>query len=299
MPIDPQPMRCVLFVPGNREERMRKAVNFDVDGLIFDLEGATPAAELPKARGMVRGVLDEFGGKRPRLFVRVTSIAAGTTWDDLQAVVCDGLEGLLLPQVRGPEDVMTLDHMLTAIEKERGLPEGNIIIKPLLETAGAIRDAFNVAKASPRVAYMGGGASRRGDVVRAIGYRWSPEGTETLFMRSKVLLDSRAAGIAYPLSGVWGIIQDLDGLRKFAEAQRSLGYTGLLSIHPSHNPIIMEVFSPSREELLEWKAVVEAMEDAWSQGLGAVTFNGALIDEAHWHTGRQVLEHAKKLGIEV
>ena len=60
-----------------------------------------------------------------------------------------------------------------------------------------------------------------------------------------------------------------------------------------------EVFSPSREELLEWKSVVEAMEEAWAKGLGAVALNGALIDEAHWHTGRQALEHARKLGIEV
>ena len=56
------------------------------------------------------------------------------------------------------------------------------------------RLAFEIATASPRVAYFGGGVSRSGDIARSIGYRWTPEGTETLFLRSKVLVDARAAG---------------------------------------------------------------------------------------------------------
>ena len=55
--------------------------------------------------------------------------------------------------------------------------------------------AYEIASASPRVRYMGGAISRFGDIHQAVGYRWSAEGTETLFLRSKVLIDARAAGI--------------------------------------------------------------------------------------------------------
>ena len=58
--------------------------------------------------------------------------------------------------------------------------------------------------ASPRVAYMGGAVSRFGDIHQAVGYRWTAEGRETLFLRSKVLIDAKAAGIRYPISGMWG-----------------------------------------------------------------------------------------------
>ena len=51
---------------------------------------------------------------------------------------------------------------------------------------------------------MGGAISRFGDIHQAVGYRWTAEGTETLFLRSKVLIDAKAAGIRYPISGMWG-----------------------------------------------------------------------------------------------
>ena len=60
---------------------------------------------------------------------------------------------------------------------------------------------------------MGGAVSRFGDIVGDIGFRWTRDGTETLFIREKVLIDARAAGIRYPISGMWGgANDDLDGL---------------------------------------------------------------------------------------
>ena len=92
-------------------------------------------------------------------------------------------------------------------------------IYPILETAQAIRLAYEIAIASPRVAYMGGAVSRFGDIHQALGYRWTAEGEETLFLRSKVLVDAQAAGIRYPISGMWGgAVDDLDGLRAWATA---------------------------------------------------------------------------------
>ena len=81
-------------------------------------------------------------------------------------------------------------------------------------TRPAIRSAYEIAMASDRVAYMGGAVSRFGDIVADIGFRWTREGTETLYIREKVLIDARAAGIRYPISGMWGgANDDLDGLR--------------------------------------------------------------------------------------
>ena len=68
--------------------------------------------------------------------------------------------------------------------------------------------------ASPRVAYLGTGGGGQGDIARALGYRETPSGLETLYLRSKVLLDVRTAGITNPIGGLWDHIHDLEGLRR-------------------------------------------------------------------------------------
>ncbi|MFJ7998328.1 CoA transferase [Streptomyces sp. NPDC096310] len=124
---------------------------------------------------------------------------------------------------------------------------------------------------------------------RALGYRWSAEGTETVVLRSRVLLDARAAGVPHPVSGVWTRITDLSGLRAFAGQNRSLGYEGMLASHTSHVPVINEVFSPGFAELARCARLIEAVEAAQRNGTGAVTFEGEMVDEAMAASARLAL----------
>ena len=92
--------------------------------------------------------------------------------------------------------------------------------------------------ASPSVAYMGH-AVRFGDIHQALGFRWTADGEETLFLRSKVLVDTRATGIRYPISGMWGGGRDdFDGLREWAVKLRNLGYFGMMLGDPSHITLV-------------------------------------------------------------
>src|SRR4030095_3792461 len=126
---------------------------------------------------------------------------------------------------RAPAAIVAADALLTNAEVEAGLAPGAVRLWPILETAQAIRLAYEIAMASPRVAVMGGAVSRFGDIHQALGYRWTPEGRETLFLRSKLLVDCRAAGIRYPVSGMGGgDTSDRSGLRRFAQELRELGY---------------------------------------------------------------------------
>jgi citrate lyase subunit beta/citryl-CoA lyase len=290
--IDPKPVRSQLFVPANREDRMRKSLTVGADAVIFDLESAIPRGEAEPARAMVRRVIDEHAGERPAVFVRVSEIGSDDFAADLETAVRPGLDGILLPQVTGVGDVEAASAALDRLD-----PDQRVVLVPLVETAAAARTAFEVASASPRVAYMGGGVSRDGDIARSIGYRWTPEGTETLYLRSKVLLDVRAAGVFNPICGIWGIVDDLDGLRAFAQQARDIGYEGLMCIHPTHLPIIHEVFTPSDADIAHWNDVIAAMAEAEEQGLGAIRLEGRLIDVAHLHTARKNLARAARLGL--
>ncbi len=298
----PPPIRSLLFVPGNREDRIRKALASEADAVVLDLESATPIGEQGRAREICRRMIREhhaargFAG-RPAILVRVAEARSPDQARDLAAVVDAGLTGILLPQVQDARDVVATDEALARCEAEAGVASGRTRIMPLVESASAIRMAFEIASASPRVAYMGGATGRDGDLARSLGFRFSAEGRETLFLRSKVLVDVRAAGIPNPISGIWGLVDDLDGLRRFAEQSRDLGYEGLMTIHPKQVPIVNAVFSPSGEEIGEWRRIIEAMENAAREGQGAIRLDGRLVDAAHVATARQQLERAQRLGI--
>lgn len=297
----PPPVRSLLFVPGNREERIRKALASEADAVALDLESATPAGEQSRAREICRRVIQEHaearGARRPVVLVRVGEARSPEQALDLAAAVGPGLLGILLPQVVDARDVVATDEALSRAEADAGIPVGRTRIMPLVESANAVRTAFEIASASPRVAYMGGATSRGGDLARSLGYRFTAGGQETLYLRSKVLVDVRAAGVPNPISGLWGRVDDLEGLRAFALQSRDLGYEGLMTIHPSQLPIVNAVFSPSIEEIGEARRIIDALEKAEREGQGAIRLDGRLVDAAHAKTAHQLLERARRLGL--
>lgn len=292
-----KPLRSMLFVPGNKAAWMEKALGYGADALIFDLEDAVPVPDKVTARSLVRQALEQFHDRGPTLTVRLNALDTGMTGDDLEAIVCAGLSAIVAPKIETPQDIATLDTLLTQCEHRLGLTIGQIDILPTLETAKGIYHAYHIATSSPRVPTLIATAGKGGDTARSLGYRWSKDATETLYIRSKVLLESRAAGCAYPLIASWFDITDLDGLRADARLNRQIGYTGQIVIHPSHVPVINDLFTPTAEELAYYQGLLMAMERAERQGTAAVTYAGAMVDIAMVKTAQQVLELARALGV--
>jgi len=293
-----RPLRTSMYVPGNKEDWMRKAPQYGSDALIFDLEDSVPVPDKEEARVLVRKMLEELGGEKPTLTVRVNRLETGLTGDDLEAITCPQLYGVLLPKVESSADVVEVDNLLSYFERKAGMEVGSVFVDPGLETAQSIRQSYEIATASPRIAHMGGSGGKGGDTSRSIGFQWTPEGLETLYLKSKVLIDVRSAGVPYPMSGGWFDIHDLEGLRSLAVQLRQLGYTGMHLIHPSHVPVVNEVFSPTTEDVRHWQGLVKAMEEMRATGGAAITFGGDMVDIAHEETARTMLAIAKEMGIE-
>ena len=112
-----------------------------------------------------------------------------------------------------------------------------------------------------------------------------------------MLLDSRAAGVPYPVTGLWQDIHDHDGLKSFAKHSRDLGYAGMSVIHPSHIDIVNQIFSPTQEQISEWIGIIKAMDGVRNEGGAAVEYNGAMVDIAHEKTAIDMLDFARALGL--
>jgi citrate lyase subunit beta/citryl-CoA lyase len=304
-----RPLRTVLFVPGSEPDQVERSLHHGADAVVLDLEEPrTPCSEADRERA--RDIVSQFFARLPDdpsgplWFARVQAVDTGQTLKDLRAVMNDRLTGILLPKVHGPQDIHGADALLTCMEVESGLPRGHTVIYPILETAQALRLAFEIAMASERVLYMGGAISRFGDIHRAVGFRWSAEGRETLFLRSKVLLDAKAAGIRYPISGMWGgDSDDIDGLRRWATELRDLGYYGMMLGNPDHIPLVHEIFSPTDEELAYWRDLDRLATEAEGRDADRIIHGdpnqgeGYVVHIAHVESARKNLDWARDLGL--
>ena len=288
--------RSTLYVPGNRSAWMEKAVNYGADCLILDLEDSVPDQEKAGARPLVKAGIKALKARGQAVDVRINSFSTGLTLDDLEGVLCPELDGIRLPKVETAADMNELDALLTHLEKRVGMPVGAIETPLGCETAKGMRNIYEIATSCPRVKRVTLAAGAGGDAARAIGYIWSKDGMETLFLRSKAVLDCRAAGIQYPTISSWWNIKDLEGLERDANWNRRLGFRGQTVMHPSHVPIVNKVFTPSAEEIAFYQGLIQAMEEAEKKGIAAVTYKGDMVDEAMVKTAREMLEFAKSIG---
>ena len=287
--------RSGLFVPGHLPDWVPKAVRSGADLLILDLEDSVPVTEKARARGLVRESLEALAAEGRDRSVRINGLETRLALDDLEAIVCPALQAVRLPKVESAGDLRELDALLTHLEMRAGMEPGTVATPLDLETAGAMRNTYDILRACPRATSMMLGCGPGGDAARAVGYQWMKDGTETHYLRSRAVLDARAAGIEYPLVTSWWDIPDLDGLRADAALNRRFGFRGMVVMHPSHVPIVNEAFTPDEAELAHARGLIAAMEAAEREGNAAVTYEGHMVDYAMVTTARELLDFAASI----
>ena len=163
-----------------------------------------------------------------------------------------------------------------------------------VETVPAIQNCREIALASPRVGAMIGPTAEHADIAREVGFEFTPEGLETLYLRSRVLLACREAGI-HALTALWERLEDLDGLRTFAEFGRQLGFRGMVAIHPKHVAVINDVFSATAEQIEFYEGMVSRLRARRPRPAhGALRYRGLHIDKAHYDKAVLWLDTARR-----
>lgn len=293
------PLRSLLFVPAHRRDWVAKAIRQSPGAVVLDIEDSVPVEERPRARGLLAEEIAELRAAAVGAVVRINPFGEDTGTEIAAATVA-GLTAVMLPKATSAEEVRAVHDLLSYHEGRAGLPHGEVAILPLPETALGLHDAHLLAKASPRVKGIVGVISGpvTADVARAFGFRPSLGGSEQLFMNSKLVLDSRAGGAPYPIAGVFGVpLGDLAATEGLIRRARDLGYSGVCVMHPSHVALANSVFRPTAEEVAYFSGLLAVFEDAERNGLGAVRYEGAMIDYAMLPLAREVVQEARRLGM--
>ena len=274
-------LRSLLFVPGNRPERMEKALALGADALILDLEDSVAVSAKPAARTAVAAFL-----ALPRtvpLFVRINPLHSGMADDDLAAIMPHKPDGIVLPKAEGGRSLVDLDQRLKV------LGDAHAVILPIAtETPAAVFALGSYGGASPRLCGLTWGAE---DLPVAIGAATAREENGRFtppyeMVRSLTLFGAHAAGVP-AIETVYPAYRDSDGLKVYATRGRRDGFSGMMAIHPAQVEVINAAFTPSEAEIA-WARRIVALFDA-NPGVGALSLDGKMVDAPHLKQARRLL----------
>ncbi len=289
-------LRSMLFVPGDSERKMAKAAISAADALILDLEDSVASDRLGVAREMVRAYLEahrERSGQQ--LWVRVNALSSEKALPDIAAVACGAPDGIILPKPDSAEEVVRLDHYLTALEQREGLALGGIQIIPVAtETARAVFGLGSYVGCSRRLAGITWGAE---DLSAALGAstKTGPGGgyAFTYELARSLCLAGAVAAEVQPIDTVFTDFRDAAAFQAECAQSRQMGFTGRLAIHPDQVATINAAYSPDPEEVAFARRVVAAF--AASPGTGVIGLEGKMLDMPHLKQAQRMLAVAEAM----
>jgi len=276
-------------VPGHKASWIDKIPSFGADAIVLDLEDSVPDDLKTKAREIVAAAIPGLAAAGQTIYVRTNRGPYSYNIEDTRAVVQPGLAGIFVTKGEDEIDVESYSRIVAEIEHEKQIAVGAVRFIFAVETALAAQKVFEIASVA-RVDYMVAVAAAGADLERNLGFKWTPDGLETLYHRSQTVIASRAAKKPFPIGGMCQDVHDLEGLRKQALFNKSLGFSGEIILHPGNVPVINEVYSPSEEEIAHYQGLIAAFEEAEKKGDGAVMYQGEHIDIAHVVTAREFLQ---------
>lgn len=299
--------RSVLSVPGHMEKMHAKAAWSTADVIMLDLEDSVPLDSKEKARKLVLQSLHSMDWQNKTVTVRINGLDSALAYRDLLEIAesaGEKLDAVVVPKVNHPGDIHFVDRMLDGIEQAKKLPRP-IAIEASIETARGLSAVMPIAQASRRLQTLVFGIadysasvgarlvsiSGHGENESEIypGHRWH-------FALSRMIMAAKANDLL-AIDAPYGNFKDPEGLKRSSAMACALGCNGKWAIHPDQIDTINQVFSPSREDIERAAHILQAAQKAQSQGRGAVSVDGRMVDQATVRLARQLHSQARHLGL--
>ena len=269
------------------------ALNAEVSDMLNAVKALVARAGNDGAAGMPNGAFREWAeqGERAKpLWVRINPMDTAHALTDLVAIVKHRPDGIMLPKAT-PDETRLLGHYLTALEAAAGLEAESIrLIVVATETAPALFRLGDYAGV-PRLDALTWGAE---DLAAAFGASANRDEDGNLLepfalARTLCLAGAHAAGIA-PIETIDPNFRDEERMHRTAQAARTLGFRGMMCIHPAQIGPTNRAFTPSDEDLERARRIVALFEE--NPDAGALQLDGEMIDIPHLKQARGLLAQA-------
>lgn len=278
-------LRSYLFVPGHVEKFFLSALKSEADVFVFDLEDSVPPDQKDHAREVVAKRLRSIQKDRPVL-VRLNADETGRLQDDVRAVLCASLDGVILPKVKTADDIIRFDAFLTSLEEAGGLMPGHCRLFPLIETCAAVMNVDRIAAASDRNAGLVFGHE---DFLLDLRANHSKNELNLLVPRMRISMAARMCNL-HAVDTPYLDIKNVEGCRDRIVGSRELGFSGMLVLHPVQIKAVNDGYAPTPEEVAEARRIIEQVENSSKEGRSIAFQNGRFTAPPILKQAKQILE---------
>jgi len=286
-------LRSLLFVPGNDEKMMLKAARTNADAIILDLEDSVLDNLKTKARILIKtkvaaGIFAEF-----QVFVRTNDRNSGFAESEINELTISGIDGFIFPKSLNEQDISYLEKLLTAAEFKKNIPRNTFKIIPLIETTEAIFSLPAICRASKRIIAVAFGSE---DFLCDLQGTHDERNIALTVPRAMIAMAARSVGII-PIDTLHPDVHNLDDLEKNLKISRSLGFEGMLCLHPKEIRLAHKYFSPSEREYSRAMELLELNEEAKKQNKKVAVIKGKFIGPPMIKTALKTIERYEAIKI--
>lgn len=286
--------RAMLFAPGNNPALIQNAGIYGADSLIFDLEDAVSVHEKDSARFLVRNAIATI--KYPcEVGVRINHISTPWGYDDLEIILSAKPDFIRLPKGEDAEEIKAIDRIITKAEQKYGFEPGSIQLMAAIESPKGLRNAYQIATASPRMVALAIGGE---DFATSLKTIKTKGGAELFVARSMIVFAAREAGIN-PIDSVYADLRDEENFLKETMSAKELGFDGKSCVNPRQVDLVHQVFTPTELEIENARRVLKAYSEALAKKTGVVSLDGKMIDVPMITRANRVIAYAKASGLRV
>ena len=286
-------LRSLLFIPADSERKLSKSETVPADALILDLEDSVASENKAVARKLAGDFLSAHAeGRHKQLWVRINPVIQPAAVEDLAGIMRGRPDGIVQPKTRSPDDVLLLGQHLEIFEKDLGLKTGSTRILPVsTELPEAIFSLGEYVRCDQRLAALTWGAEDLGTALGALTNKDKEGNWASPFQlaRNLCLFAAHAAGVA-AIDTIYADFRDPEGLRASCDEARRDGFSGKLAIHPDQVAIINSAFTPSEEEIIQARRIVDLF--AANPGAAVLSLDGVMLDIPHLKQARNILAMA-------
>ena len=266
--------RSLLFVPGHNEKYINSALKSDADILLLDIEDSVqPKKNKQIARDLILS-FEKLGKLEAKtIFPRVNDRESGELLKDLYQLTVPSINGFMFPKSQNGDDIYFYDKILETIEHDKGFPIGTFKMIALIETTSAILNLNDICQRSNRLISIAFGCE---DFVTDLQGIHDKQGESIFTARSMVAIAARANNIV-PIDTVHIDINNLESLKENIKIAKSLGYEGMMLLHPKEIEIANDYFTPSFDDYTLAKKIIDASQQAIKDGKGVSMDGNQLI----------------------
>ncbi|MGZ4788537.1 MAG: HpcH/HpaI aldolase/citrate lyase family protein [Burkholderiales bacterium] len=284
--------RCAMFVTPTNPRFIDKAWTRGGDVYILDIEDSIAPAEKERCRTLIRESIQKANKGGASIYVRINKPFVDA---DLPYAVWPGVNRIMLPKTESAAEMQHAHEIISRLEKERGVREGDIELSPMIESALGAVNIYEILTATPRKIHSQGGGGGY-DMAVNLGIEMFASFDQYAFPVAYVALAAMALGIE-ATGGVFvpnpsGRVDQSDQASAQAAALHAAGIHHAGALHPAFIQPLVSGLSPTADEVTWARKVIEEYDKLADIGESIGKLDGKVIDKYEYDFAKRTLEWA-------